>query len=131
MKIFCVDAKVNRRNDRWIAKDPNEVQVIRKTEYPASIYILGVVSSERDVLPPHYFQRGKKPDQEGVPDGPQGGEIMWLQDGAPAHTRSKCKENFEISGSRTCGLLAVQIRIPCITTHDMSLRIQQTCPQQH
>ena len=53
--IFTVDAKVNRRNDRWIAKDPDEVLVVGRTKFPASLHVLLVISSEGDVMPPHFF----------------------------------------------------------------------------
>ncbi|QQP35057.1 Uncharacterized protein FKW44_023175 [Caligus rogercresseyi] len=29
-KIFCVDAKINRQNDRWIASDPEEVPIMEE-----------------------------------------------------------------------------------------------------
>ncbi|KYM99956.1 hypothetical protein ALC62_09286, partial [Cyphomyrmex costatus] len=31
-KIFFVDAKANRRNDRWLAHDPEDVPIIARTE---------------------------------------------------------------------------------------------------
>lgn len=54
-KIFTVDAKVNRRNDRWIASDPSDVPVVGKTKKPASVHVLLVVSSEGHVMPPFFF----------------------------------------------------------------------------
>ena len=35
--IFTVDAKVNRRNDLWIAVDPSDVPVVGKTKKPAAV----------------------------------------------------------------------------------------------
>ncbi|EFN62830.1 hypothetical protein EAG_00300, partial [Camponotus floridanus] len=55
-KIFTVDAKINRRNDRWLAHDPEDVPVIARTKCPANVHVLGVVSSEGDVMPPHFFK---------------------------------------------------------------------------
>ena len=58
-KIFIVDAKVNRRNDRWLAKDPSDVPVVGRSKFPASVLVLDVVSSEGHVMPPHLFEKGQ------------------------------------------------------------------------
>ncbi|UYV71060.1 IKK1 [Cordylochernes scorpioides] len=55
---FDVDQKVNPRNDRWICKDPSEIPVVMHTKFPASVMVLGVISSEGDVMPPHFFEKG-------------------------------------------------------------------------
>ncbi|UYV69528.1 K02A2.6-like [Cordylochernes scorpioides] len=57
-KNFDVDQKVNPRNDRWICKDPSEIPVVMHTKFPASVMVLGVISSEGDVMPPHFFEKG-------------------------------------------------------------------------
>ncbi|UYV65511.1 hypothetical protein LAZ67_3004553, partial [Cordylochernes scorpioides] len=57
-KNFDVDQKVNPRNDRWICKDPSEITVVMHTKFPASVMVLGVISSEGDVMPPHFFEKG-------------------------------------------------------------------------
>ncbi|UYV73977.1 hypothetical protein LAZ67_11001680 [Cordylochernes scorpioides] len=57
-KNFEVDQKVNPRNDRWICKDPSEIPVVMHTKFPASVMVLGVISSEGDVMPPHFFEKG-------------------------------------------------------------------------
>ncbi|UYV61582.1 hypothetical protein LAZ67_1005402 [Cordylochernes scorpioides] len=49
---------VNPRNDRWICKDPSEIPVVMHTKFPASVMVLGVISSEGDVMPPHFFEKG-------------------------------------------------------------------------
>lgn len=54
-KIFTVDAKFNRKNDCWLAHNPEDVPVVARTKFPASVYVLGVVSSEGDVMPPYFF----------------------------------------------------------------------------
>lgn len=97
-KIFTVDAKVNRRNDRWLAHDPEDVPVVARTKFPASVHVLSVVSSEGDVMPPHFFKKGEtitmdvylqilrtvvKPWMETVASGRP---YIFQQDGAPAHT---------------------------------------------
>ncbi|CAK9827593.1 Transposable element Tcb1 transposase [Anthophora retusa] len=97
-KIFTVDAKVNRRNDRWLAHDPADVPVVARTKFPASVHVLSVVSSEGDVMPPHFFKKGEtinkevylrilsttvKPWMETIASGRS---YIFQQDGAPAHT---------------------------------------------
>ncbi|UYV73528.1 hypothetical protein LAZ67_10003973 [Cordylochernes scorpioides] len=57
-KNFDVDQKVNPRNDRWICKDPSEIPVVMHTKFPASVLVLGIISSEGDVMPPHFFEKG-------------------------------------------------------------------------
>lgn len=58
-KMFTVDAKPNSQNDRWLAHDPDEVPIVSRTKFPASVHVLGVVSSEGDVMPPHFFAKGE------------------------------------------------------------------------
>ncbi|XP_019886946.2 uncharacterized protein LOC109610920 [Ooceraea biroi] len=97
-KIFTVDAKVNRRNDRWLAHNPEDIPVVGKTKFPANIHVLSVVSSEGDIMPPHFFQKREtvtkevylkvlrtvvKPWMETVASGRP---YIFQQDGAPAHT---------------------------------------------
>ncbi|XP_018364731.1 PREDICTED: uncharacterized protein LOC108762295, partial [Trachymyrmex cornetzi] len=45
-KIFTMDAKINRRNDRWLAHNPEDVPIGARTKFPANVHVLGVVSSE-------------------------------------------------------------------------------------
>ena len=52
---FVQDQKVNRKNDRWLCKGPDEVPKGMHIKFPASVIVLGVVSSEGDVMPPHFF----------------------------------------------------------------------------
>jgi len=97
-KIFTVDAKINRRNDRWLAHDPEDVPIVSRTKFPANVHVLSVVSSEGDVMPPHFFNKGEnvtkevylrvltnvvKPWMETVSSGKP---YVFQQDGAPAHT---------------------------------------------
>ncbi|KAG5346601.1 GT2D2 protein, partial [Acromyrmex charruanus] len=52
-KIFTADAKVNRRDDRRLAHNPQHVPVITRTKFPTNIYVLSVVSNESDIIPPY------------------------------------------------------------------------------
>ncbi len=63
-KIFCIDQKVNRLNDQWLAKDPEDIPVIGRRKYPASAHVLLIVSSKGDVMPPHFFEKGEKVNKE-------------------------------------------------------------------
>ncbi|CAK9807113.1 Transposable element Tcb1 transposase [Anthophora quadrimaculata] len=97
-KIFTVDAKVNRRNDRWLAHNLEDVPVVGKTKFPASVHVLSVVSSEGDVMPPHFFQKGERITKEvylevlkrvikpWMETTASGRPYLFQQDGAPAHT---------------------------------------------
>jgi len=97
-KIFTVDAKVNRRNDRWLAHDPEDVPVVARTKFPASVHVLSVVSSEDDIMPPHFFKKRETITKEvyveilrttvksWMEDVAAGRPYIFQQDGAPAHT---------------------------------------------
>lgn len=97
-KNFDQDQKANRRNDRWLCKDPDDVPRVMHTKFPATIMILGVISSEGDVMPPYFFERGTKltaaqyiqvlrdvvkPWMDTVADGRL---YVFQQDSAPIHT---------------------------------------------
>ncbi|UYV80156.1 hypothetical protein LAZ67_18001842, partial [Cordylochernes scorpioides] len=100
-KNFDVNQKVNPRNDRWICKDPSEIPVVMHTKFPASVMVLGVISSEGDVMPPHFFEKGLrmnadtyinvletvvKPWMDMVAAGRK---YVFQQDSAPAHKAKK------------------------------------------
>ncbi len=54
-KKFVVDRCINKQNDRWLAKDPDDVPVVMKTKNASSVMCLAVISSNGDVMPPHFF----------------------------------------------------------------------------
>ena len=56
-KHFDQDQKVNSRNDHWICESIEEMPVVMKTKFPTSVMVLGVISSEGDVMPPHFFEK--------------------------------------------------------------------------
>ena len=100
-KNFDQDQKVNRRNDRWICKSPEEVPVIMKTKFPITIMVLGVVSSEGEVMPPHFFEPGVRLNADSYVDvltnvvkpwmdeKANGRDYVFQQDSAPAHKARK------------------------------------------
>lgn len=59
-KIFTVDASINRRNDRWICLDPDEVQPSMASKKPASVMVLAIISSQGDVMPPTSLRQAKR-----------------------------------------------------------------------
>ncbi|CAE1302710.1 unnamed protein product [Acanthosepion pharaonis] len=56
-KNFIQDQTSNSQNDRWICKDIEEVPVVKPTKFPSSVMVLGIISSEGDVMPPFFFQK--------------------------------------------------------------------------
>jgi hypothetical protein len=56
-KNFTQDQKVNRRNNRWLSSDPSEVSIVMSTKFLATVMVLGVISNEGGVMPPHFFPK--------------------------------------------------------------------------
>ena len=44
----------------WIATNDKDVPSVRKTKFPATVMVFGVVSSEGHIMPPHIFEVGLK-----------------------------------------------------------------------
>jgi inhibitor of nuclear factor kappa-B kinase subunit alpha len=100
-KNFDQDQKINRRNDRWICRDPEDVPIVMHTKFPASIMVLGVVSSDGDVMPPHFFETGLRLNADKYIDvlatvvkpwmdaKANGRDYVFQQDSAPAHKAKK------------------------------------------
>ncbi|QQP53454.1 Transposable element tcb2 transposase, partial [Caligus rogercresseyi] len=63
-KVFTVDRNSNRRNGRWICRDPKDVPMVFRTKNPASIMVLGVICSNGSVMPPHFFCPKEKVNTE-------------------------------------------------------------------
>ena len=56
-KKFIQDKLHNRQNNRFITDDPEEVPIVMSTKFPTFVMVLGVVSSDGDVMPPYFFPR--------------------------------------------------------------------------
>ena len=96
-KIFTQQQKVNRRNDRYLTDDAEEVPVVMSVKFPANVMVLGVVSSEGDVMPPHIFEKGIRVNSEVYIDVLKkvvkpwmdrvagGRPYVFQQDSAPSH----------------------------------------------
>ena len=114
-KNFTQDQKVNRKNNRWLCRDISEVPVVMHTKFPQTVMVLGVVSSEGDVMPPYFFPKGLKVNSEEYVKVLETVVKPWMdsvagerhyvfqQDGAPAHSakmtqdwlRARLPEFFE------------------------------------
>ena len=103
-KNFDQDQKVNRTNDRWLCSDPTEVPTVMHTKFPSSVMVLGVVSNEGHVMPPHLFQEGIRVNAAGyirvletvvkpwIDQVAQGRPYVFQQDSAPAHKAEVTQE---------------------------------------
>ena len=125
-KNFCQDQVHNSQNHRWLAKTPfpkkkgqkkrvarTDIPRVMKTKFPATVMILGVVSSEGDVMPPHFFEAGLKINTDVYLDVLEkvvvpwcksvAGDRLWVwqQDSAPTHMSKKTQawlQDREVSG---------------------------------
>ncbi|QQP54113.1 Transposable element tcb2 transposase, partial [Caligus rogercresseyi] len=77
-------------NDRWICREASEVPMVFRTKNPAAVMVLGVISSEGHVMPPHFFEPKQKVNQEvylepWIDTVASGRKYTFQQDSAPAH----------------------------------------------
>lgn len=97
-KKFVQTQKHNVHNDRWLARSPFEVPRIMVAKFPLSVMVLSVISSERDVMPPFFFEDKQGVNQEVYQKAltkhvfpwmkriAQGCKFVFQQDGATCHT---------------------------------------------
>ena len=109
-KKFCQDQKHNMQNNRWPAYNPKDVLRVMQTNFPQTVMVYGCVSSEGDVMPPHFFREGLRLNSDGyvellntvvkpwITRVANGRPYVWQQDSAPCHTSGKSEkwltENF-------------------------------------
>jgi transposase-like protein len=109
-KNFSQDQKVNKKNNRWLCSDATKVPVVMATKFPSSVMVLGVISNEGDVMPPHFFAKGLRLNSEEyvkvldqvvkpwMDTVAAGRHYVFQQDGAPAHnakiTQQWCQANL-------------------------------------
>ena len=96
-KNFLQDQKVNRKNNRWLCSDISKGPIMMASMFPATVMVLGVISNEGDVMPPHFFAKGLKINDEEyvkvlrdvvkpwMDRVAAGRHYSFQQDGAPAH----------------------------------------------
>lgn len=105
-KIFRTDAKLNRRNDRYISQSPGDVdegvKFSAKTKNPPGVMLFGVVASNGKKAPPVFFDEKVNSEvyvralrdvllpwvHREFPDG----NVVFQQDSAPAHTARNTTE---------------------------------------
>ena len=63
-KIIAVDSMINWRNNRYLCQDLVDVPVKMMPKHPASVMVLGVVSSLGHVMPPHFFGKGESVNKD-------------------------------------------------------------------
>ena len=106
-KIFTVDRVINRRNDRWISDDASKVVPAMRSKKPTSVMLLSVISSDGDIMPPHFFNVREKVNADVYVGVLQSKVIPWMkakangrpfifqQDSAPSHTAKKTLKALE------------------------------------
>ena len=110
-EINCTqDQRTNSQNNRWLARNPADVPVVMQTKFPATVMVLGVVSSDGDVMPPHNIPQGLRINSDvytemlesvvlpWIKKVAKGRPYVWVQNSAPCLTSRKtiawCSENF-------------------------------------
>ena len=100
-KNFCQDQGPQQAEPLMDCYVPNDVPRVMKTKFPNTVMIFGVISSDRDVMPPHIFETSLRVDTEiylqvmetvvlsWIKQVAQDGPWVWQQDSAPCHV-SKC-----------------------------------------
>ncbi len=63
-KNFSQDQKVNWKNNRWLCADISDLPIVMATKFPTTVMVLGVVSNEGGVMPPHIFAKWLKINTE-------------------------------------------------------------------
>ncbi|QQP48524.1 Uncharacterized protein FKW44_008881, partial [Caligus rogercresseyi] len=71
-KNFTQDQKNNCQNSRCCVRNPHEVPIVAQTKFPAAVIVFGIISSDGDVMPPHFFPKGLRLDSEGYVDTLEG-----------------------------------------------------------
>ncbi len=59
-KMWAVDQARNARNDQYLATSVDVVPPINYTMFPFGAMMLGIVASDSNRMPPHWFPRGLK-----------------------------------------------------------------------
>ena len=54
-KIFVQDMKPNRQNNRWLSASLEEVPIVMHSKYPVHVMMLGIISSDGDVMEPVFI----------------------------------------------------------------------------
>lgn len=100
-KNLCQEQKYSTKNNKWLAQSPFNVPRVMKVKFPQHVMVFGIVSSEGDIMPPHFFDVGLRVDSDVYIDVMKkvalpwirrvanGRPWVWQQDGARCHTSKK------------------------------------------
>ncbi len=100
-KNWAIDRSYNIQNDRWVASDRSNIPHVFKTEFPASAMTLGVIGSNRSIMPPFFFDPKERVGTDRYCEVMETVVILWMkakdnstpfifqQDSAPAHKAKK------------------------------------------
>ena len=58
--MLSTDPSYGSQNRRWIATNNRDVPWVMNIKFPATVTVIGVVSNEGHVMPPHLFEVGLK-----------------------------------------------------------------------
>jgi len=68
---------MNRKNNRWLTRDPEEVPIIAKTNFSASVHVPDVISNKDHVMLPHFFQKKETVTKEMLHSNPESFFVKW------------------------------------------------------
>lgn len=104
-KLFTVDSSTNRRNDRYLATSKRSDIVRFRTKHPARVMVFGLVASDGKVMPPVFIDAGLKVNTEEyikilanhvkpwiLRNYDSDVQVVFQQDGAPAHTSKRTQD---------------------------------------
>lgn len=57
-KDISTEIKKGTENKRLLCVNPSAIHHVIYSKFPASVVVLGVLSSEGHIMPPHFFQQG-------------------------------------------------------------------------
>ncbi|QQP40964.1 Uncharacterized protein FKW44_015194 [Caligus rogercresseyi] len=99
-KNWTVDKSYNVQNDRWLAKERDEVPAVFTTKFPASVMTLGVICStgEERVNAERYCEVMEEVVIPWMKDKAAGREFIFQQDSAPAHIALRTTNLFNSHG---------------------------------
>ncbi|QQP36730.1 Uncharacterized protein FKW44_021914 [Caligus rogercresseyi] len=109
-QILTEKAQENRFNkalkllNKCCIRNPHEVPIVAQTKFPAAVIVFGIISSDGDVMPPHFFPKGLRLDSEEyvalmrdvvapwIKKVAAGRPYVFQQDSAPCHTSRKTQK---------------------------------------
>ncbi|QQP52251.1 Uncharacterized protein FKW44_004345 [Caligus rogercresseyi] len=99
-KNWTVDRSYNVQNDRWLAKEREEIPAVFTTKFPASVMTLGVICStgEERVNAERYCEVMEEVVIPRMKDKAAGREFIFQQVSAPAHIALRTTNLFNSHG---------------------------------